>query len=42
MVAKGTERGRYQTLNYRAGLVPPLSPDDKGWFEELLRKQGLR
>jgi hypothetical protein len=34
--------GRYQRLDYRAELTPPLEADDAGWADALLRERGLR
>ena len=36
------ERGRYDDTDYRADPVPPLTPDDAAWANQLLRTQGKR
>ena len=36
------ERGRYDDTDYRAEPVPPLSPDEAAWADQLLRAQGRR
>lgn len=35
------ERGRYDLLNYRLDLYPPLPPEDAGWATQLLREHQL-
>jgi hypothetical protein len=34
--------GRYDGLNYRDKLDPPLDPEDAAWADQLLRSQGRR
>ncbi len=36
------ENGRYDDLNYRVEPVPPLTPADTAWADELLRSKGAR
>ncbi len=34
--------GRYDDIDYRAALTPPLKPDDESWAHERLGRPGLR
>lgn len=36
------ERGRYDSIDYSQELIPPLSPSDAQWADELLRTSGRR
>ena len=36
------DRGRYAKLRYQNDPVPPFSPEDAAWVDELLRGQGRR
>lgn len=36
------QSGRYDDLDYARDPIPPLSGEDAGWADELLRSCGLR
>ncbi len=36
------DRGRYAKLSYQTDPVPPFSPEDAAWVDDLLRGQGRR
>jgi hypothetical protein len=34
--------GRYDRIDYRADLIPPVDPEDAAWVDDLLRGRSLR
>ena len=42
LVATCYRNGRYDTIDYRLEPIPPLSPADAAWSDELLRAAGRR
>ena len=42
LVEQAYQNGRYEDLDYRAALDPPLNADDAAWTEQWLRSQGKR
>ena len=42
LVSQCYRNGRYDDIDYRRNLVPPLPPEDATWAEQLLREKGLR
>ena len=42
LIEQAYQNGRYDDLDYRAALDPPLDADDSAWTEQWLRSQGKR
>jgi hypothetical protein len=42
LVEQAYQNGRYDDLDYRGPLNPPLAVEESAWVEELLRSQGKR
>lgn len=42
LIAQACQNGRYDDLDYRGQLNPPLAVEESAWAEEWLRSQGKR